>query len=290
MPSSRSAVPTSRASLGTTDDRAEGVGSGQHQGARRSSAARALVTAGRARAGGFKLAIAACLGLGLLVVALRLPLDTLLLELAERFQRAGPLGVVAYGLAYTPGALLLLPSAAFTLGAGFAYGALGGILLAIPAATLSSAVVFAVSRTLLRGEVERRFAHRPLFRAIDRAVSRHGLWTVVLLRLSPITPFNVLNYAFGLTRIKLRHYVLASLIGVTPGAVFYASLGAAITSAAAYARGDRPSAGPMATVLYGVGLLATFVVVVVLGRLASRELERQLDDPELGPEPHDGST
>lgn len=234
--------------------------------------------------------VALSLGLALFVLALSVPLDTLALELAERFRRAGPLGVVAYGLAYTPGALLLLPSAAFTLGAGFAYGALGGMALAIPAATLSSAVVFVVSRTLLRGEVERRFAQRPLFVAIDRAVSRHGVWTVVLLRLSPITPFNVLNYAFGLTRLKLRQYVLASVVGVTPGAVFYAYLGSVITSAAAYARGDRPSVGPLATVLYVVGLVATCAVVIILGRLASRELKRQLQHPELGPEPRDANS
>jgi uncharacterized membrane protein YdjX (TVP38/TMEM64 family) len=212
----------------------------------------------------------------LFVSWLVVPVDRIALEVAAWLRRSGLWGALAYALLYTPGSILLIPSAAFTLGAGFAYGPLLGMLLAVPSATFAGAVVFTLSRSLLRAEVQKRFAGTPLFVAIDRAVAKHGIKTVILLRLSPVTPFNVLNYVFGLTRLTLAQYVIASAIGVVPGAALYAYLGSLVTSAASYARGERPDAGPVELVLYWAGLIATIVIVIVLGRVARRELAREL--------------
>lgn len=216
----------------------------------------------------------------LLVASLLLPVEQYAFELASWLRELGVLGVVLYALAYTIGALLLVPGAALTLGAGFAYGAVYGALLAIPSVTLASAVVFLLARSVLRHEVERRFAARPAFIAIERAVAKHGLKTVVLLRLSPVMPFNVLNYAFGLSRLSFPRYVVATMFGVSPGALLYAYLGSSVTSASQLAHGQRPSAGAFELVLYWAGLLATIVVVVVLGRLARRELRAELAEAE----------
>jgi uncharacterized membrane protein YdjX (TVP38/TMEM64 family) len=205
-----------------------------------------------------------------------LPVDVWALEVGAWVRGAGLLGAVLYGLAYTPGAVLLIPSAAFSLGAGFAFGLLRGVAIAIPSAAVSSIVVFLLGRTLLHGVVQARLAGYPRFKAIERAVERHGIKTVILLRLSPIMPFNLLNYLFGVTRLSVAQYAAASVIGVVPGAALFAYLGSLITSAAEYARGVRPDAGGVQVYLYWAGFVATLAVVIVIGRAARRELSSEL--------------
>jgi uncharacterized membrane protein YdjX (TVP38/TMEM64 family) len=94
---------------------------------------------------------------------------------------------------------------------------------------------------------------------------------VGLTRLSPVFPFTLLNYAFGLTRVKLSHYVLASWIGMMPGTVMYVYLG----SLAKAATGERTrTTGEWA--LYGVGLLATVAVTIFVTRIAKQALAKKI--------------
>ena len=111
------------------------------------------------------------------------------------------------------------------------------------------------------------------FAAIDKAVANEGWKIVGLTRLSPVFPFTILNYAFGLTQVKLRDYVLASWIGMMPGTVMYVYLG----SLAKAASGERThSTGEW--VLYGVGLLATVVVTVFVTRIAKQALAKRISE------------
>jgi uncharacterized membrane protein YdjX (TVP38/TMEM64 family) len=224
-----------------------------------------------------KLGVLLAMLFGLFALSVVLPIDAWALVFAARVRDAGVLGAVIYALAYTPGAVLLVPAAAFSLGAGFAFGVPLGVAVAIPGAALSSIVVFVLGRTVLQGAVQDRLAAYPKFRAIERAVEKHGIKTVVLLRLSPIMPFNLLNYLFGVTRLTLGQYVVASFVGVVPGAVLFAYIGSLVTSAAEYAQGVRPEAGPGEAALYWFGLFATLLVVVVVGRVARRELRSTLE-------------
>ena len=111
---------------------------------------------------------------------------------------------------------------------------------------------------------------RVIFAAIDKAVAKEGWKIVGLTRLSPVFPFTLLNYAFGLTKVQLRHYMLASWIGMMPGTIMYVYIG----SLAKAASGERTrTTGEW--VLYGVGLLATVVVTVVVTRLAKKALDKR---------------
>ena len=92
-------------------------------------------------------------------------------------------------------------------------------------------------RTLARGFIEAKISHNPRFRAIDQAVKHEGFKIVLLTRLSPVFPFNLLNYAFGLTPVSLRDYFLASWIGMLPGTVMYVYLGSAAKNLADLAAG-----------------------------------------------------
>src|SRR5204862_3899665 len=134
-------------------------------------------------------------------------------------------------------------------------------------------LAFLLGRTVVRNRVEERIASDARLRAIDRAVAENGFRVVFLLRLSPVVPFNLLNYALGATRVGFWTYLSASFLGMLPGTFLYVSLGAAATSAAQL-RGARAGLLPLV-----VGLAATIAVVVVLTLIARRALRDALRQP-----------
>jgi uncharacterized membrane protein YdjX (TVP38/TMEM64 family) len=208
-------------------------------------------------------------------VAFRAPLAARALELVAWARDAGLFGALVYGLVYVVATVLALPGSLLTLGAGFAWGPLVGVAIVSPVSTLAATAAFVLGRTLFRARVERTLGHSPRLAAIDRAVADHGLAIVLLLRLSPILPFNALNYALALTRVRTRDYVLGSLVGMLPGAALYVYLGSLVTSASELLAGRRPSS-PLGAALSVVGLVATIAAVVVTTRLARARLDRAL--------------
>ena len=195
-------------------------------------------------------------------------------------QRIGPWGAVLLGAAYIPAALLFVPGSLLTLGAGFALGVgLGTVAVSI-GSTLGASAAFLAGRTLARGFIEAKISHNPRFRAIDQAVKHEGFKIVLLTRLSPVFPFNLLNYAFGLTPVSLRDYFLASWLGMLPGTVMYVYLGSAAKNLADLAAGKALGETGQ-QVLFGVGLLATAAVTVAVTRVAKRALTAVVPDVEM---------
>jgi uncharacterized membrane protein YdjX (TVP38/TMEM64 family) len=176
-------------------------------------------------------------------------------------------------LLYVCAALLFLPSWILTLGAGALFGIPRGFALVSFGSTLGATAAFVVARYLARRWVTRHLERRPALKALDDSVAREGWKIVGLMRMSPAFPFNVLNYAFGLTRIPLRHYVLASWIGMMPGTLAYVYLGA---FAGELAGGGRARA-PVEWLAFGIGLAATVTVTVLVTRLARRALAARFD-------------
>jgi len=227
-------------------------------------------------------------GLGVIVAAallaglLLLPVNHWALLLVEWIRDAGAVGVVVYTLAYILATVLLLPGSILTLGAGFAYGPVWGTVLVSPVSVVAATLAFVLGRTVARNWVSRRMEKNPRFAAINKAIGESGFKIVFLLRLSPIFPFNVLNYALGLTRVRLRDYVIASFFGMLPGTFLYVYLGSLVTSASELLSGKRPSAGPWGQVLYWGGLAATLLVTVLITRIARRALNRALEHKQVG--------
>lgn len=215
-----------------------------------------------------------------LVASLVLPARTWALELAAWIRGQGAAGVAVYVVAYIAGTLLLLPGGVLTLAAGFAYGPLWGALIVWPVSNLAATLAFVIGRFFARDWVERKAARHPRFAALDRAVGEKGFRLVLLLRLSPLFPFNLLNYALGVTRLRLSDYVLASLIGMLPGTLLYVYLGSSVTSASRLASGHH--GGLAQSIVYWCGLGATIAVTLFLARLARRELKRELSDDSRG--------
>jgi len=225
---------------------------------------------------GARYGIGVIVAAGLLAALLLLPLNHWALLLVEWIRDAGAVGVVVYALAYILATLFLLPGSILTAGAGFAYGPVRGTLLVSPVSVLAATLAFVLGRTFARNWVSRRMEQHPRFAAINEAIGESGSKIVFLLRLSPIFPFNVLNYALGLTRVSLRDYIIASLLGMLPGTFLYVYLGSLVTNASELLSGRRPSVGAWGQVLYWGGLAATVFATVLITRIARRALNRAL--------------
>jgi len=215
--------------------------------------------------------LTALVALVALLVAVRfLPIERWLLDFVAWVRSAGARGMVVFAVAY---ALLglFLPGAMLTLGAGFAYGVVVGTAVVCVASNLTAVGAFLLGRTLARDAIAARIGANPRFAAIDRAVGRQGLKIVLLVRLSPLFPFTLLNYAFGLTRVTLRDYLVGSLVGMLPGTVMYVYLGSLVTSLTELAAG-RPSGGAVQQAFYFGGLVATVAVTLYVTHVARRAL------------------
>lgn len=187
----------------------------------------------------------------------------------------GAWGPVLFVLIYIAATVLFLPGSILTLGAGFVFGVVRGSIAVSIAATLGATAAFLVGRYLARDWVSARIAGNEKFRAVDEAVGREGWKIVGLTRLSPVFPFNLLNYAFGVTKVSLRDYFFASWIGMIPGTVMYVYIGSLAGDLATLGTGERQRGGGE-WALYVLGLAATIGVTVYVTRVARRALERRV--------------
>lgn len=187
----------------------------------------------------------------------------------------GPAGALLYVGLYIAACVFFIPGSILTLGAGVVFGVVKGSILVSVASTLGATAAFLVGRYLARDWVARKIEGNAKFKAVDEAVAREGWKIVGLTRLSPVFPFNLLNYAYGLTRVSLRDYFFASWIGMLPGTVMYVYLGSLAGDLARLgAGGHTRSAGEWA--LYGVGLAATVAVTIYVTRIARAALAKKV--------------
>ena len=186
-------------------------------------------------------------------------------------RQQGARGALVFALAYVAATVLLMPAWPLTVVGGLAYGVAVGFPLVLVSATVGATLAFLVSRHLLRQTVEEKAGQRALFKAIDRAVSDSGWRVVGLLRLSPLVPFNLQNYLYGVTGIRFWHYVAATFVGMMPGTLMYVYLGAVGKVAIG---GGEAGGGALKWAFFAAGFLATIAVAVVVTRRARRELDR----------------
>lgn len=177
----------------------------------------------------------------------------------------GAAGYVVYTLGY--GVLgAFLPASILTLGAGAIFGLVGGTIVVVLGATMAATLAFLLARTILRKRVEAMAAKNPKFRAVDRAIAREGPKIVVLVRLSAVFPFLFVNYAFGLTGIRLVPYVVSTFLGILPATVAFVYLGAA-GAAAATQQNTR-------SLITLIGAVIAVAASVYVGRIATRAIRR----------------
>lgn len=216
------------------------------------------------------------------LLASALPVLGWMVEFIRWVKGIGPAGGVLYAAVYIVGTALFFPGLPLTLGAGFIYGAVIGTLVVSPASVAGASLAFLIARYLARDWVTRRLKKYPQAATIDRAIEKNGFKVVVLLRLQPVLPFNMLNYALGLTSIRLRDYMLASWIGMFPATVLYVYLGSIMNDVSDLLRG-RPNSGLAGRVLLWGGLAAIVILVWWLGRIAKKALRDEIGPDSAAP-------
>lgn len=217
------------------------------------------------------------------------PVRETLVQIMESLARFGNMGLVIGAILYIPACVFFLPGSLVTLGIGSLAAILfpDNLLHAILAGTLTVSIgsvsgasaAFLLGRTLARDAIARKLEHHPRFKALDEAIQQQGLKMIFLLRLSPIFPFNFLNYALGLTPIRFREYLFASWIGMLPATVLYVYLGTGITSLANTATGQENLSSPYLTAFKIVGFALTALLVIYISRSAKRALDGAIEAP-----------
>jgi uncharacterized membrane protein YdjX (TVP38/TMEM64 family) len=217
-----------------------------------------MSTTGRWIAGAVALA-------AVIAVLSMLPLKDWIDALQSWVEDHGTAGVVVFALAYVAATLLFVPTWVFTVIAGAVFGMAWGFALVVCTALTSATLAFLLARYVLRERAERIFARHKVLKAVDKAVRKEGWKVVALMRLSPLVPFGVQNYFFGVTSIKASHFVAATAFGIMPGTLVYLFLGA--TGRAALGEG-----GAAKWALLGAGLAATVIASLIVGRAAKKRL------------------
>lgn len=199
----------------------------------------------------------------------------LLQNALEWIESLGILGGITFIALYILATVAFLPGSILTLGAGVVFGVVLGAVYVFIGATLGAIAAFLIGRYWARGWVSQKIASNPKFAAIDKAVAAEGLKIVLLTRLSPIFPFNLLNYAFGVTGVSLKDYVLGA-IGMIPGTVLYVYIGSLAGNLAQIGTEDQPTNLSVQWAIRIVGFVATVAVTVYVTHLARKALAENL--------------
>ena len=241
--------------------------------------------AGRSRGGTFARIAILLIAIALLVVLGR-QAGGYIQDFARWLDGLGPWGPVVFIAGYVVATVAFIPGSVLTLAAGALFGLTRGVLFVFVAATLGASAAFLVARYVARGAIEKKLQGNERFAEIDRAIGEQGRKIVLLLRLSPVFPFNLLNYGLGLTRVRFIDYVIAS-IGMLPGTVLYVYYGKVGGDVAAIAGGAAIERGAGHYAVLAIGLVATIVVTAFVTRLARKALREatggQLEDRPPSP-------
>jgi len=192
-----------------------------------------------------------------------------LVSLAEWFEARGPDAIFLYGIFYFLLELVAVPAIPLTLGSGYLFGVFEGTVVVSIASTLAATAAFLISRYGLRAQISRMANQFPRFVAMDSAIGKEGFKFVFLLRLSPLLPFSISNYLYGLTSVRLDSFVLGSWLGMLPGSIAYVSAGAALNALTDINDG-KPQVSKW---LIALGVAATILVLYFLGKLAGNAVK-----------------
>ncbi|MDX2232590.1 MAG: TVP38/TMEM64 family protein [Leptolyngbyaceae cyanobacterium bins.349] len=215
------------------------------------------------------------LAMGVAILCQHVNLQTLLQSALLWAKNLGSVGIIAFVVIYNLATILFIPGSLLTLGGGALYGVFWGSVYVVIAASLGATIAFLIGRYYARNWVAKQLQGHPQFQAIDQAVAREGLKIVFLTRLSPIFPFNLLNYAFGVTCVSLKDYVIGSM-GMIPGSVMYVYLGSLIGDIALLGMPQEMNsqAQTVQWLIKIVGFLATIAVSLYITRIAKKALNQ----------------
>ena len=227
-----------------------------------------------------KYAVIAAAIAGLVVLARQFDFQSLFQNALAWVDGLGAWGPIAFMAIYNFATVLFLPGSLLTLGGGAIFGLVQGSIYVFIAATLGATFAFLIGRYLARDAIAKKIDGNQKFKAIDEAIAKEGLKIVFLTRLSPVFPFNLLNYALGLTSVSLKDYVLGSF-GMLPGTILYVYLGSLVKDLANIGQETAtvdPAAAQFQLIAKVVGLLATLGVTIYVTKVAKTALDNSVSD------------
>ncbi len=196
-------------------------------------------------------------------------------ELQDWIKNLGVLGYAVFVIIYIVATVFALPGSVLTIAAGALFGSVIGVILVSIAATIGASLAFLISRYFAKDATERWLSKSEKFKKLDNLTEQHGAIIVAITRLVPIFPFNLLNYGFGLTKVRFWTYVFWSWLCMLPGTILYVVGTDTITTAV------REGRIPWVLV---IALLIIIAVVVVVTRAARRKLREK--ETSISPQQH----
>jgi uncharacterized membrane protein YdjX (TVP38/TMEM64 family) len=211
----------------------------------------------------------ACVGgFGALGFVYKEQINDILTQFSDFLEGYGPAGYALFVLAYAGLEVLAIPALPLTMSAGLLFGTLYGTIVVSIAGTLAATGSFLIARYFARDRILKLAQNNQKFLAIDKAIGADGFRVVTLLRLSPLLPFSLGNYLYGLTSVELGPYVLGSWLGMLPGTWAYVSAGAIGRAFIKQESEAAFPAGPESYWTLGLGLVATVFAASYVGKLA----------------------
>lgn len=195
-----------------------------------------------------------------------------------RIAHLGPWGPVLFVGAYILAALTLAPAFLLTFAAGAVYGLWRGTILVYIAAVLGGSAVFGLASPLTRTRLLQWIDRDPRVAAVRAAIVGDAVWVMFLLRLSPLVPYVLLNYALAVSGVRFRDFLIAS-VGMLPAIVMYVYYGKIVGDVAKITAGIAPPRGIGYWIFVGVGLVATIVATTMITRAARRAIDQQRARP-----------
>lgn len=199
-------------------------------------------------------------------------IQQLLINTLAWIDNLGIIGGIAFIGLYIIATITILPGLILTLGAGVIFGVIWGSIYVFIGATIGAVFAFLIGRYLARNWVKSKISSYKKFAVIDHAIGKEGFKIVFLTRLSPLFPFNILNYALGITSVSLKDYFLAS-VGMIPGTIMYVYLGSLVGNLALIGTANQPSNSTIQWVLKIIGFIATLIVTIYVTKIAKKALE-----------------
>jgi uncharacterized membrane protein YdjX (TVP38/TMEM64 family) len=210
--------------------------------------------------------------------------------LLDFIKELGIWGKIIFVAIYIIATVCFIPGSVLTLGGGFLFGLYWGTFLVWLGATTGCILAFLLGRTALRSWIEKKVDQYPIFKAVDGAIAAQGWKIVLLVRLAPILPFNLLNYALALTKVSLLHYMFASATGMLPGTILYVYIGSLASSLSQVASGKGLVNPIQQIIIWCVSGVVIIVVVVFISIIAKRAINKALKEQQQDEVMHDSQT
>ena len=220
-----------------------------------------------------KLVVTAAFLIGLAAVSYFFPVLPALQSLCTWVGSLGLLGVLVVALLLAIGSLLFLPASPFIIAGSAVFGFPLGVVAALTGLALGASGGFCLSRWFLRKEISAQFRKNETFRAIDIAIEKEGWKIVILLRLCPI-PFGFANYLYGLTAVRFRPYLVASLIGGLPSLLLFCQLGTAGKAGLDAVASGHLGRSTGELVVLGISAVATICAIVLIPLFARKAVQK----------------